>query len=187
MEDCIILVDLWNIKDPNPNINNYYNNIYNNINKFLEHNKINKRFIIYNANSNNTAKQPSFLNNFEIISVGDYISDTDQYSKISTDYILDNYNKIYIMGLSLDECCMGDPLGYKRLKQKAFIVKDCVIQQANACDKALHFANVTLLLKYIDEFLENGHIRNHPREGQLVGGPVIYEKINHIKSFHELF
>ncbi|GAG35224.1 unnamed protein product, partial [marine sediment metagenome] len=117
-KQCIILVDLWQIKSRNTDINTYYKSIYSNIKQLLENNIKNNKLDVYDANSNKCRPRPSFLKMFKTLVVGDYIGDKDQYSKISTQYILDNYDNIYICGLSLDECCMGSPLGYKRLKAK---------------------------------------------------------------------
>tara|TARA_Y100000817_G_C16801982_1_gene520144 strand:+ start:19 stop:600 length:582 start_codon:yes stop_codon:yes gene_type:complete len=184
-KSCVLLIDLWNMINDNNEIQNYYDIIYHNINSFLKYNEINLKLDVYNVNSNKKRIQPNFLNYYKTIPVGNYLCDVHQYSDITAEYILNNYEKIYIMGLSLDECCMGNPLGYKRLKEKAFIVKNCVIQYIPSSDTRIKINAMEKLEKYINYFLTNGHKKHHPRENERLS-PVIYEKINFIETWNNI-
>ena len=131
MKNIIILIDLWNtaINDI-LNLNyEYTNSRLNNIINFLNKIKNNNSFDIYNANY---ASNQCIIDNCRC---NKHIRKLyTEITKLNITFIdsinINNYNNIYIIGLSLDGCVLKRDLGYLNINHKnKFIIKDCCLNE----------------------------------------------------------
>lgn len=131
MKNIIILIDLWNsaINDI-LNLNyEYTNSRLNNIINFLNQIKDNNSFDIYNANY---ASNQCIINNCRC---NKHIRKLySEITKLNIKFInsinINNYDNVYIMGLSLDGCVLKRDLGYLNINHKnKFIIKDCCLNE----------------------------------------------------------
>lgn len=186
--NCIICIDLWHENLNNHSYPEYVKEKLTNIEKLLEKTYNDSNYHIYNNNSTRTKIFNDFDLKYNFRDVGLYDPITHTFKNISADFIKNNYTNIFLIGYSLDECCMGTPLGYKYLKSsKTKIIQNCIIQHNPPSDIRIIIKNVNNLIRYENDFLQNGHMKNHLRENNknrfgISISPVIYESINFIKS-----
>lgn len=134
MKNLIIIIDLWEktINDIKGLISEYVEIKISNILYFLSRIKDNKNFEICNANycepicSNDTNCRCSKHSRKILQAVIDMNINFKNMKSIN----VNNYDNIYLLGLSFDGCILNREFGFLNIKHKnKFIIKDCCLNE----------------------------------------------------------